>query len=125
MPQISIEHSCNISPARGWNELLGRIHEQLAGLAGIELDACKSRVQSFDTFRVGDGAPARGFVHLVLRIFAGRSSALKAELGMAALDLLRRHLFDTTTGMDVQLTVEIDDIDRDSYFRDHLHSRDR
>jgi 5-carboxymethyl-2-hydroxymuconate isomerase len=120
MPQITLEHSANLRPERPWTDLLGRLHDQIAGLTGIELDTCKSRVLALDTFQVGDGAANRAFAHVTIRIFSGRSPSLKNELGRAALALVKRHLGEARAGLDVQLTVEIQDIDREAYFKERI-----
>ncbi len=120
MPQITLEHSDNLRSAHPWSDLLGRLHEQIAGLVGIDIDACKSRVVPLPTYRVGDGTPNKAFAHLTLRIFAGRSPGMKNELGRAALSLLKGHVAATSEGLDVQLTVEIQDIDREAYFKERL-----
>jgi len=122
MPQITLEHSANLQPERPWTNLLGHLHDQIAGLSGIDIDTCKSRVVTLDKYRVGDGAEDKAFAHLTIRIFAGRSPAVKTELGRAGLALLKRHLADAGDGLDIQLTVEIRDIDREAYFKERLTS---
>ncbi len=120
MPQITLEHTANLQPDRNWDTLLSQLHDQIAGLAGIDVDICKSRVLVPDTYRVGDGAQGKAFAHLTIRIFAGRSPAVKTELGRAGLALLKNHLGTAGDTLDIQLTVEILDIDREAYFQDRL-----
>jgi 5-carboxymethyl-2-hydroxymuconate isomerase len=120
MPQITLEHTANLQPDGTWDDLLGQLHDQIAGLAGIDVDSCKSRVLSLSTYRVGDGAQNKAFAHLTIRIFAGRSPAVKTELGRAGLALLERYLGTTSDTLDVQLTVEIRNIDREAYFKNRL-----
>ena len=78
------------------------------------------RLLALDTYRVGNNAESKAFAHLTIRIFAGRSPAVKTELGRAALALLKQHLAEASEGLDVQLTVEIRDIDREAYFKDRI-----
>jgi len=120
MPQITLEHTANLRPDRPWTDLLGRLHDQIAGLTGVEADSLNSRVLKLDTFRVGDGADNKAFAHLTIQIFSGRTPALKAELGRAGLALLKHHLAETSGGLDVHLTVEIRDLDREAYFKERL-----
>lgn len=120
MPQITLEHTANLQPNRSWADLLGRLHDQIAGLTGLETDTCKSRVVTLDTYRVGNGVKDKAFAHLTIRIFAGRSPAVKTELGRAGLALLKHHLAEAGVGLDVQLTVEIQEIDREAYFKGRL-----
>ena len=120
MPQITLEHTANLNGSRPWTDLLGRLHDQIAGLTGIEVDTCKSRVLMLDRYRVGDGAEHKAFAHLTICIFAGRSPAVKTELGRAGRALLKQHVAETSEGLDVQLTVEIRDLDREAYFKDRL-----
>ncbi len=120
MPQITLEHTTNLQPERPWSDLLSQLHDQIAGLAGIEVSACKSRVLALDTYHVGDGAKNQAFAHLTIRIFAGRSPAVKTELGRAGLALLKQTLGTTDDALDIQLTVELQDIDREAYFKQRL-----
>lgn len=120
MPQITLEHSANLRPDQPWTELLSRLHDQIAGLVGINVDTCKSRVQAYETYRVGDGTENQAFVHLTIRIFGGRSPAMKTELGRAALALVKRHVGASGEGLEVQVTVELQDIDREAYFKERL-----
>lgn len=120
MPQITLEHTANLQGPRPWTDLLSRLHDQIAGLTGIQVDTCKSRVLALDSYRVGSGADHNAFAHLTICIFAGRSPAMKTELGRAGLALLKQHIAETSEALDVQLTVEIQDIDRESYFKDRV-----
>lgn len=120
MPQITLEHTANLHPERSWDDLLGRLHDQIAGLTGIETQSCKSRVLTLESYCVGNGDENQAFAHLTIRIFAGRSPAVKTELGRAALALLKHHLAASRDDLNVQLTVELRDIDRESYFKDRL-----
>lgn len=117
MPQITLEYSTNVVPPLAEDEILGALHEMVAGTIGLPVGNCKSRAVVRDVFRVGDGGVRGAFVHAEVRILAGRPPEKKRELGTRLLEYLT-DVFQPLTGtLDVQITVEIGDIDRDAYFK--------
>lgn len=75
----------------------------------------KSRAYVAHDFSVGDGDPRRGFVALSIRIFDGRSDAVKAELAESVLPLLMAAYPAAMATGAVDISVQIVDIHRDSY----------
>ena len=68
---------------------------------------------------IGTAPAQRGFVHVQLRLLSGRSDAVKKELSDAMAAVLHR-LTPQPPGMLVQLSVEIADMDRASYYKGRL-----
>ena len=56
-------------------------------------------------------------MHAEVRILAGRSPAKKRELGEQLLEYLTAVFAPLTGTLDLQITVEVDDIERDAYFK--------
>ena len=118
MPQITLEYTANISRAIQPHELLGGIHEIVSRVAGLPIGNCKSRAVVIDAFRVGTGEPGGAFVHATVRILAGRPPGIKEELGRSVLSLLKQQLDAVRPDRDLQITVEVRDIERGTYFKD-------
>ena len=117
MPQITLEYSSNVVPPVPAQELLGAIHEMVAGTIGLPIENCKSRLVVRDVFRVGDGGEGRAFVHAEVRILAGRPAETKRELGERLLEYLTGVFGPVSESLDLQITVEFGDIERDAYFK--------
>lgn len=117
MPQIVLEYSSNVLEQTGFAPLFVGIHEILHERAGIRLDNCKSRALRRDEFYIGDGHPSNAFVHLDIRFIEGRSEDVKQSVGTASLNRLKQFFEKSMARLDLQITVELGDIQRSSYFK--------
>lgn len=117
MPHLILEYTNNIPQAIDTHKLFAPLHQIIAETAGIRIENCKSRAIPLDDYYIAEGKPGQAFVHLNIRFLEGRSAALKQSLGQQSLEALRAHFGDAPDGLDLQLTVEIGDIQRQSYFK--------
>lgn len=117
MPQIVLEYSSNVLERTGFANLFSTIHDLLHQQAGIKLDNCKSRAVVQDEFYIGDGHPSNAFVHLDIRFIEGRSDEVKQRVGIESLNRLKQFYEKSLARLDVQITVEVSDIKRISYFK--------
>ena len=117
MPHLTLEYSANVSPRGELKPLFARLHRVLADVGGIPIGNCKSRARRCETFLVADGGPAAAFVHLDLRFLEGRAPEVKRAVGEGALAALQEFFPASVDDVDVQVTVEIRDIVRASYFK--------
>jgi 5-carboxymethyl-2-hydroxymuconate isomerase len=115
MPQLWLEYSGNVGQPVLFDELLARLHEALARTAGVSVDACKSRVIPRDTFRVGEGRPNQAFVHLEVGLLAGRTPEQHREVAAACLEILADYYSSSLQALDLQITVEVRGMERESY----------
>ena len=82
------------------------------------MENCKSRWREVGDFHVGSGGEDKAFVHLAVRYLEGRPAQVQRSVGEALLSALKRHFADAPRGLELQITVEIEDIRRESYFKD-------
>ena len=115
MPHCVLEYSDNIVDQPDFYALLHQVHEFLAGTGMFKLADIKSRVLRHDLFIVGDGSRDRAFVTMNVCIFGGRDEATKAKISNGVLQVLQQHFPKTFAERRCSLTVQISDIDRDSY----------
>ena len=117
MPHIVLEYSDNLPELPDFRALFDDIHQALARVGGIRLENCKSRARIASHVYIGDGDPDNAFIHLHVEFVEGRSTEVKQAIGRECLELIKRyyhlHLSDK-----LQITVKIDDIARDFYFKD-------
>lgn len=119
MPHLIIEHSANLG-ALPLADLLPALNRSLTASPEIKDETdLKTRVVAVDQFRVGNQAEARGFVHAQLRLLAGRTPDAKRSLSERIAVVLREFV-PRPAGVLVQLSVEIVDMDRDSYVKEKL-----
>ena len=68
-------------------------------------------------FRVADGNPTNGFVHITARLRRGRSAEQRKALGEALLAAADKRLASVYPTHPVAMTVEVHEIDPDMTFR--------
>lgn len=119
MPHLYVEYSANLT---GLNEqaLLEQLNHAVCSHATVADEAdLKSRIAPVQQYRIGLQPADRGFVHVQLRLLAGRTDDVKKELS-DRLSTVLRALVPQPAGVMVQLSVEIADMDRGSYFKGRL-----
>ncbi|BBR55274.1 MULTISPECIES: 5-carboxymethyl-2-hydroxymuconate Delta-isomerase [Pseudomonas] len=119
MPHLNLEYSDNLADLNV-DLLLMRLNHTLVGSGQFadELDI-KSRAQAFAHYRVGTAPLERAFAHVRLAILSGRSAQVKKQLSASLLEVLSE-VIAAREGLDIQLCVEVQDIDREPYAKLHL-----
>lgn len=117
MPHAILEYSDNLLDDPDLQSFWGRLHPALVEASGCRLADIKSRAYRAGTFRMGDGGPDNAFAHLTIRLLEGRDPAARERIGRAALELLAECFPRTLAERPFDLTVELADMRRDSYFK--------
>ncbi len=117
MPHLTLEYSANVDPPPDLPGLFLRLHQVLASTGGIRIDNCKSRARVARDFLIATGETSEGFVHLDVRFLEGRPAATRQEVGDRLLEVLRSAFRDSAEGLELQITVEIQEIRRSGYFK--------
>ena len=115
MPHLTLHYSANIAPAPKFQALFGDLHRVISERTGVNVSNFKSRAIACDNFWVGDGSPTNGFAHLDLRLLGGRSLELKQQVADAALAIVQAHFAPVARALDLQLTVDLLDLDAQTY----------
>jgi 5-carboxymethyl-2-hydroxymuconate isomerase len=118
MPHLTLEYTENLSSTPPTKELLLSLHHLLEAIAGIRVGNCKSRWRKVEDWVVGDGDPDAAFVHLDFRFLEGRPLEIQQAVGQSALDALKAHFHPAPDGVDLQITVEVGEIGKATYFKD-------
>ncbi|PJG85080.1 5-carboxymethyl-2-hydroxymuconate Delta-isomerase [Conservatibacter flavescens] len=74
MPHIIIEATDNLKKNIDFQPLFAQVHNYLASTGIFPLGGIRSRVHWVDIYRMADGAEDDGFIHITLKIGAGRAS---------------------------------------------------
>jgi 5-carboxymethyl-2-hydroxymuconate isomerase len=112
-----LEYTANIKQEIDLADLLVQLHLVLVDVGGIPLGNCKSRAIRLDDFHIAGGEARHAFVHLTIRFLEGRSTELKQQIGRQSLGILEKSFAPSFTEFDLQITVEIKDIERATYFK--------
>jgi 5-carboxymethyl-2-hydroxymuconate isomerase len=123
MPHIIVEYSANLEPVLDPQALVNELHRTAIDLGIAEAPAVRTRAERRDVFRVGDGNPANGFVHIVARLRVGRPEEKRKALGEALLAVLNRELDAAFKAHPIAVTVEIHEIDHMTFRRNTVRER--
>lgn len=117
MPHCILELSDTVVDRPDLRRVLVDVHEALLATGLFSPGDVKGRVVRHEVAAVGLGEPDRSFVSLTVRILAGRSPEVKADLAERALAVLERWFPECLAHTRCSMTVEIVDIDGGSYRR--------
>jgi 5-carboxymethyl-2-hydroxymuconate isomerase len=117
MPHIIAEYSANLADSLDVQALVNELHQAAIDANVAELVGIRTRAVARTHFRVADGNPANGFVHIVARLRRGRPEEKRKTLGQALLAAADKQLADVYPAHPVALTVEVHEIDPDMTFR--------
>ena len=117
MPQIQLEITNNIILNESSEILLGKINDLISSTCKIDINNCKSRIITHRNYLIGSSEKERDFVHLRVEIFRGRSSEIKESLGKSLLNLIGKSISTSNQTNEPQITVYIDEIEPDWYFK--------
>jgi 5-carboxymethyl-2-hydroxymuconate isomerase len=113
MPHLTIEYTDNL-PQFNACEALVALNKTLVASGQFEEIDIKSRAIRIGTFLVGTLPDDRAFVHVKLAILSGRSIQIKQELSESLL-LALKEMYKWPTNPHVQLCVEMQEIERETY----------
>ncbi|MBS0428912.1 MAG: 5-carboxymethyl-2-hydroxymuconate isomerase [Proteobacteria bacterium] len=120
MPHIVVEYTPNLADLP-LEAMLAAVTRELAGSpeVGDETDL-KARAVCSDHFRVGLAESGRGFIHVTVRILAGRTPQAKRDFSDRVTKGMLARMPACRPGLTAHLSVEVVDMDRESYRKTRL-----
>src|SRR5690554_6687868 len=88
MPHIVIEYSANLDGALDIQGLVDAVHEAALGAGVFPAGGARTRAARRTHYRVADGRPEAAFIHVTVRVGAGRDEATRRRAGQALFDTL-------------------------------------
>ena len=93
MAHFILEYSANLDPEKlDLDTLFEKLHLAAVGTTLFPLAGIRSRAHPCEHFRIADGDAKHGFVHLQVKLGAGRSEEEKQSAGKAFFEVLGEHL---------------------------------
>lgn len=128
MPHFQVEYSGNIEQALDVPALLDVLTEAAVGTGVFPLAGVRARAMKREHYRIADGHPDNGFIHINLRIGAGRPVETRKEAGQAIFDAVAAHLKPLIDSRPMNVSFEISEIHPDLNFkvtnlREHMAAR--
>ena len=123
MPHIIVEYSANLEDRLDVAALIADLHQAAIESAVADIVAVRTRAARREHFRVADGKPENGFVHIVARLRVGRSEEQRKRLGELLLAAADKRLTPVYPIHPLGLTIEIHEIDHLTFRRNTLRER--
>jgi 5-carboxymethyl-2-hydroxymuconate isomerase len=116
MPHIIVEYSSNLRESLRPELFIQEVHNAAVKTGAFGASTLRTRASERTCYRVGDGHPENGFVHIVMRIRPGRGREEKLKLGESIFSVICDYLKPIFDSRPLGLTYEIQEIDTDFRF---------
>ena len=125
MPHIVIEYTANLASVARLPILLKTVNEVLIAQGGVfPTGGIRSRAIRLDDYRMADGEADDAFVHVTLKIGAGRSEAVKKQTCDALFEAIKAHFAELYATRYLALSMELSEFSESgSYKHNNVHAR--
>ncbi len=122
MPHIVVEYSANLRDRIDLQALLDVLHAAAIGTGVFPPGGTRTRAAERSRYRIADGHPDNGFVHVAMTIGAGRDAPTKQRAAQAVFDALVEQLEPLYRRAPLGLSLELRESDPAlSFKRNNLH----
>lgn len=123
MPHLNIEYSANLEDRLDVQALVDRIHEVALGTGIFPLGGVRTRAEARRHYRIADGNPEAGYIHMIVRIGSGRDVDTRRRAGEAIFNALCDFTADLYARQPLALSFELHEIPPDMAWRkNNLHA---
>ncbi|OBX05001.1 5-carboxymethyl-2-hydroxymuconate delta-isomerase [Gallibacterium genomosp. 3] len=124
MPHFIVEATDNLKGNVDFAALFPQVHDYLAGTGIFPLGGIRSRVHWVDVYRMADGKEDDAFIHITLKIGAGRDQAELKRVGENLFSLLTQFFEPTFAKRYFALSFEISELSETLNFKkNNVHTR--
>lgn len=110
MPHFIAECTDNIREQADLPALFAKVNEALAATGIFPLGGIRSRAHWLDTWQMADGKHDYAFVHMTLKIGAGRSLESREAVGEMLFALIKAHFAALMASRYLALSFELDEL---------------
>lgn len=122
MPHLIVEYSGNLEPELDVPSLVRTVHDAAIATGVFLLGGIRTRAQRRDVYCVADGNPANRFVHLDVKIAAGRPLEVRKRAGDAIFAAASAALAPIFAKHPLAISLEITEINPEtSWKQNNLH----
>jgi 5-carboxymethyl-2-hydroxymuconate isomerase len=122
MPHLNIEYSANLDGALDIQALVDRIHETALETGIFPLGGVRTRAEPRSHYRIANGNPDAGYIHMMVRIGPGRDEQTRREAGDRIFGALCDFTEELYESRPLALSFELHEIPRDLAWRkNNLH----
>ncbi|MCU6336666.1 5-carboxymethyl-2-hydroxymuconate Delta-isomerase [Enterobacter quasiroggenkampii] len=110
MPHFIAECTDNIREQADLPGLFAKVNEALAATGIFPIGGIRSRAHWLDTWQMADGKHDYAFVHMTLKIGAGRSLESREAVGEMLFELIKAHFAALMASRYLALSFELDEL---------------
>ncbi|MCU6324134.1 5-carboxymethyl-2-hydroxymuconate Delta-isomerase [Enterobacter quasiroggenkampii] len=110
MPHFIAECTDNIREQADLPALFAKVNEALAATGIFPIGGIRSRAHWLDTWQMADGKHDYAFVHMTLKIGAGRSLESREAVGEMLFGLIKAHFAELMASRYLALSFELDEL---------------
>jgi 5-carboxymethyl-2-hydroxymuconate isomerase len=122
MPHLNIEYSANLDGALDIQALVDRIHETALETGIFPLGGVRTRAEPRSHYRIANGNPDAGYIHMLVRIGPGRDEQTRRDAGEQIFGALCAFTEELYASRPLALSFELHEIPRDMAWRkNNLH----
>ena len=122
MPHLIVEYSANLEPELDVPALVRAVHETALATGVFPIGGVRTRAARRDHYRIADGHPDNRFVHLDIKIAAGRPLDVRKRAGDAMFKAVTDALAGLFAKYPLGISMEIMEINPDtSWKQNNLH----
>jgi 5-carboxymethyl-2-hydroxymuconate isomerase len=122
MPHLSIEYSANLEEALDIQALVDRIHETALETGIFPLGGVRTRAERRRYYRIANGDPRAGYIHMIVRIGPGRDEETRRSAGERIFGALCDFTDELYSSRPLALSFELHEIPPDMAWRkNNLH----
>ncbi|CEK09510.1 5-carboxymethyl-2-hydroxymuconate Delta-isomerase [Legionella hackeliae] len=110
MPHLTLEYSSNIIEKDKLLSFFSECHAILATSLPANLASCKSRALCSDIFYIADGDSKHAFIHLDIKVMAGRSDETLQSTAHQLMELLNIYFEESMKKFQLQISIEISEL---------------
>lgn len=110
MPHFIAECTDNIREQADLQGLFAKVNEALAATGIFPIGGIRSRAHWLDTWQMADGRHDYAFVHMTLKIGAGRSLESREAVGEMLFALIKAHFAELMADRYLALSFELDEL---------------
>ena len=122
MPHLNIEYSANLGEALDIQALVDRIHETALETGIFPLGGVRTRAEARSHYRIANGNPDAGYIHMIVRIGSGRDAETRRSAGEKIFGALCDFTDEVYRSRPLALSFELHEITSDMAWRkNNLH----
>ena len=122
MPHLNIEYSANLEEVLDVQGLVDTIHETALETGIFPLGGVRTRAEARKYYRIANGDPSAGYIHMLVRIGSGRDSEVRRAAGEKIFAALCDFTDELYRSRPLALSFELHEIPPDMAWRkNNLH----